>query len=143
MLPEAVGSYDYAYRYSTTGGRDWVYADLDGIQNGYSPANAGSLTVNPSGDSTAPATPSGLRVVTASQAGIELAWNAVTGDSSLYGYEVRRAESAGGPYETIARVTATPPARTAVASVTGSQGRRSGRRAQRGSSPTAAAASIP
>ena len=28
-------TFDYAYRYSTTGGRDWVYADLDGIGNGY------------------------------------------------------------------------------------------------------------
>jgi glycosidase len=107
FLPEEVGSYDYAYRYSTTGGEEWVYADLDGIQNGYSPANAGSLTVNPSGDSTAPATPGGLRVLSASPAGIELAWDAVTGDSSLYGYEVRRAGSAGGPYATIARVTGT------------------------------------
>ena len=107
LLPEAVGTYDYAYRYSTTGGRDWVYADLDGIQNGYSPANAGSLTVSPSGDATAPATPAGLRVVTASPAGIELAWDAVTGDPSLYGYEVRRADSAAGPYATIARVTGT------------------------------------
>ena len=33
LLPEAVGTYDYAYRYSTTEGRDWVYADLDGIGN--------------------------------------------------------------------------------------------------------------
>ena len=24
-----------------TNGRDWIYADLDGIQNGYSPAQAG------------------------------------------------------------------------------------------------------
>jgi hypothetical protein len=107
LLPEAVGTYDYAYRYSTTGGRDWVYADLDGIGNGYSPANAGTLTVSPSGDATAPATPAGLRVVTASPAGIELAWDAVTGDPSLYGYEVRRADSAAGPYATIARVTGT------------------------------------
>ena len=30
LLPEAVGSYDYVYRYSTTDGRDWLYADLNG-----------------------------------------------------------------------------------------------------------------
>lgn len=107
FLPEAVGTYDYAYRYSTTEGRDWVYADLDGIGNGYSPAGAGSLVVNPSGDSTPPATPAGLRVVTASPAGVELAWDAVAGDPTLYGYEVRRSGSASGPYETIARVTGT------------------------------------
>ena len=107
LLPESVGTFDYAYRYSTTGGRDWVYADLDGIQNGYSPAQAGSLAVNPSGDTTAPATPTGLRVVTASPSGVELAWDAVAGDPTLYGYEVRRSDAAAGPYATIARVTAT------------------------------------
>ena len=41
MLPESVGTFDYAWRYSTTGGRDWVYADLDGSPNGYQPAQAG------------------------------------------------------------------------------------------------------
>jgi hypothetical protein len=105
LLPEAVGTYDYAYRYTTTNGRDWTYADLDGIQNGYSPAQAGSLTVQPSGDTSAPATPSGLHVVSASPAGIELAWNAVGGDPTLYGYEVLRGDASGGPYTRIARVT--------------------------------------
>ena len=46
LLPEATGTFDYAYRYTTTNGRDWVYADLDGIGNGYSPAQAGE----PDGD---------------------------------------------------------------------------------------------
>jgi glycosidase len=114
LLPEAVGAYDYAYRYSTTGGRDWVYADLDGIGNGYSPANAGSLTVSASADTTAPAVPTGLHVVTASPAGVELAWNPVGADSSLYGYEVRRSDSASGQYTTIARVTGTSYTDTAV-----------------------------
>ena len=51
--PDAVGNFDYAYRYSTTNGRDWVYADLDGSPNGYDPVQAGKLTVNASDDSTA------------------------------------------------------------------------------------------
>ena len=38
LLPETAGTFDYAYRYSTTNGRDWTYADLDGIGNGYSAA---------------------------------------------------------------------------------------------------------
>jgi len=105
MLPESVGTFDYAFRYSTTNGRDWVYADLDGIGNGYSAAQAGNLTVNSSGDTTAPAAPSGLNVVSASPDGVELAWDAVQGDASLYGYEVRRSDSSGGPYTTIALVT--------------------------------------
>jgi hypothetical protein len=107
LLPEVVGTFDYAYRYSTTNGRDWVYADLDGIGNGYSPGQAGSLTVVSSGDTTAPATPAGLHVISASPDGIELAWDAVTGDPTLYGYEVRRSGTSGGPYTTIATVTGT------------------------------------
>ena len=114
LLPESVGSFDYAYRYSTTDGRDWVYADLNGIQDGYSPDQAGKLTVNSSGDTTAPVTPANLRVVIASPAGVELAWDAITGDASLYGYEVRRADMPGGPYTTLALVTAAGYTDTAV-----------------------------
>ncbi|HEX9990845.1 MAG TPA: alpha-amylase family glycosyl hydrolase [Chloroflexia bacterium] len=114
LLPEQVGTFDYAYRYSTTNGRDWVYADLDGSPNGYSPAQAGSLTVNSSGDTTPPATPTGFHVVSGSPAGIELGWNAVTGDPTLYGYEILRSNSAGGPFTLLARVTATGYTDTAV-----------------------------
>jgi glycosidase len=106
MLPEAEGTYDYAYRYSTTGGRDWVYADLDGIQNGYSPAQAGSLVVT-IGDTTPPVAPGGLHVVSSSPGAIELAWDAVTGDPTLYGYEVLRGDGAGGPYSALGIVTGT------------------------------------
>jgi glycosidase len=104
MLPTAAGTYDYAYRYSTTGGRDWVYADLDGIGNGYSPAQAGHLVVT-TGDTTPPVAPTGLHVVAFGPTAIELAWDAVTGDPSLYGYEVLRSATAGGPYTTLALVT--------------------------------------
>ena len=107
LLPESIGSFDYAYRYTTTNGRSWVYADLDGIGNGYNPAQAGKLTVNSSGDTTPPTVPTGLNVVSASPAGIELAWDTISGDPSLYGYEVLRADASGGPYTMIARVTGT------------------------------------
>ena len=107
MLPETIGSFDYAFRYTTTNGRDWVYADLDGIGNGYDPAQAGKLTVNVSGDNTLPAAPTGLNVISASPAGIELAWDVVLGDPTLYGYEVLRSDTNGGPYTMIARVTGT------------------------------------
>jgi len=106
MLPESVGTFDYAFRYSTTNGRDWVYADLDGIGNGYDPAQAGKLTVNSSGDTTAPVVPTGLNIVSATPAGVELVWDAISGDPSLYGYEVLRSGTLGGPYTMIARVTA-------------------------------------
>jgi fibronectin type 3 domain-containing protein len=114
LLPDAVGTFDYAYRYTTTDGRDWTYADLDGIANGYSPAQAGSLTVTPSSDTTPPAAPGGLQVVTAGPTAIDLAWTAVGGDPTLYGYEVLRSSSPGGPYSKLDLVTATSYADTTV-----------------------------
>lgn len=114
MLPESTGSFDYVWRYSTTGGRDWLYADLNGPVSGV-PSNPGALTVNGSGDTTAPSVPTGLHVVAASPVGIELAWDALGGDATLYGYELERSASAGGPYERIARLTGTDYTDTAVA----------------------------
>jgi glycosidase/fibronectin type 3 domain-containing protein len=108
MLPEATGNYDYVYRYTTTNGLDWLYADLNGpIPSGATPPNPGRLTVNSSGDTTAPAVPAGLSVASASPDGIELTWDAVAGDPSLYGYEVLRSDTAGGPYSIIAQLTGT------------------------------------
>lgn len=106
LLPEAVGVYDYVYRYTTTAGRDWLYADLNGpITGGVLPPNPGALTVNASADTTPPTIPTGLNVVSASPAGIELAWDAIAGDPTLYGYEVLRSDTTGGPYTTIALVS--------------------------------------
>jgi glycosidase len=106
MLPEAVGTYHYVYRYTVTAGRDWLYADLDGpIAAGALPSNPGVLTVNSSGDSTPPAVPVGLQVESASPAGVELSWDPVVGDASLHGYEVGRSSSSGGPYTVLALVT--------------------------------------
>jgi glycosidase len=114
MLPENVGSFDYVWRYSTTGGREWMYADLNGPVTG-SPANPGSLTVTSSGDTTAPLTPTGLSVVSASPVGIELSWDAVSGDPTLYGYELERSDSGSGPWERLVRLTDTSYTDTAVA----------------------------
>lgn len=106
LQPETVGAFDYVYRYSTSNGRNWLYADLNGpVAAGATPANPGKLTINSSGDTTAPEIPANLRVIAASPAGIQLAWDAGAGDPSLYGYEVLRSATAGGPYSQIARVT--------------------------------------
>jgi len=114
LLPESTGSFDYLWRYSTTGGRDWLYADLNGPVSGL-PANPGKLTVNGSGDITPPATPTGLAVVAASPAGIELAWDAVAGDPSMWGYELFRSASGdAGSWASLVRVTAQGYTDTAV-----------------------------
>lgn len=108
FLPEAAGTFDYVYRYSLTGGRDWLYADLNGpIAEGAAPSNPGKLTVIPSSDTTAPDAPANLHVVTASPAGIELGWDAVLTEPNLFGYEVLRSDTSSGPYTQIASVTTT------------------------------------
>jgi hypothetical protein len=106
LLPEETGTFDYLYRYTTSAGAEWLYADLDGpIAAGALPAKPGRLTVNASDDTAPPATPTGLAVGSASPAGIELTWDAVAGDASLYGYELERADAEGGPYELLVRTT--------------------------------------
>ncbi len=108
MLPETTGTFDYVYRYTTTNGREWLYADLNGpIPAGNLPPNPGELTVNPSDDTTPPGTPTGLNTVSASPTGIDLEWDAVVGDPTLYGYEVLRSDTNGGPYSVLALVTGT------------------------------------
>jgi glycosidase len=105
LLPEAAGVYDYAYRYSTTAGREWLYADLDGTGNGYDPAQAGSLTVIPSDDTVPPGAPANLRLVEAAPTFVHIAWDAVA-DADLYRYEVYRGDSSGGPYTRLEDVLA-------------------------------------
>ena len=105
LLPSMIGSFDYAYRYTTTNGRDWIYADLDGIGNGYSPAQAGKMTVSPSSDTIAPQTPTFVHIVSSTVSNISLAWDAVTGDPTFYGYEVLRSATSGGPYAIVATTT--------------------------------------
>ena len=107
LLPDQVGSYSYLYRYSVTDGRDWTYADLDGTGNGLSPSQFGSLSVVASSDDTAPAVPTGLAAA-GSPSAIEVSWTAVTGDASLYGYEVGRRDSgSSGAYEVVGATTGT------------------------------------
>lgn len=105
LLPDALGTFDYAYRYSVTGGRDWIYADLDGIGNGYDAAQAGALTVISSGDEAGPTVPTNLAVVGASPDGVQLSWDSIEGDASLHGYEIGRSQVAGGPYGVLATVS--------------------------------------
>ncbi len=106
MLPDTIGAFDYVYRYTTTNGRLWIYADQSGpIPEGSLPSNPGKLTVVVSSDTTTPLAPTGLIITSASPSGISLFWDAVQGDLSLYGYEVSRSNSSGGAYTVLARLT--------------------------------------
>ncbi|WP_322816884.1 hypothetical protein [Chloroflexus sp.] len=48
---ETVGTFDHVFRYSTTNGRDWLYADGSGPFSSL-PPQPGVLTVLSSGDTT-------------------------------------------------------------------------------------------
>ncbi len=105
LVPEAVGTYDYAYRFTSTAGLMWVYADLDGTSNGYDPAQAGELTVVASSDILPPASPANLIISGTSADSISLGWDA-TPDLDVYRYEVFRGDTTGGPYSKHADVLA-------------------------------------
>ena len=89
LLPEVVGEYHYVYRYSTTNGRDWFYADRSGPISASSVVTPGLLHVIPSSDTTPPATPLNLRVTHWGTDHITLAWDPVA-DSDLYAYDLYR-----------------------------------------------------
>ncbi len=95
IRPDHAGSYDYGYRFSTDGGDSWV--------NGQ---DVGRMTLSANPDQQAPAAPAGFHVAAAGPTEIDLAWDA-NGESDLFGYEVLRAASAGGPFAIVATV-ATP-----------------------------------
>jgi fibronectin type 3 domain-containing protein len=113
LLPETTGTFDYLYRYSTTNGSNWLYADLNGpVPAGGLPANPGKLTVVASGDSTPPAAPTGLTVESASPAAVSLSWDPHPDtDGDLAGFEVYRD---GGLLATVADSSATSFTDTAV-----------------------------
>lgn len=108
LTPEALGIYDYVYRYSTTNGRDWLYADQNGpiADPDAAAPNPGVLTVTPSADTTAPTAPLNLEVSDFGSDFIELSWEAVTGDPSLYAYDLYRSTVDGDYGAPLARISA-------------------------------------
>ncbi len=86
LLPEATGDFNYVYRYSTTNGRDWVYAGIDGIA---ATPNFGVMHVLPSDDTTAPGAPLNLEVIHWGVDHITTQWDAVSA-ADLAGYDVYR-----------------------------------------------------
>jgi len=95
LTPESAGEYHYLYRYSTTQGRDWVYADNSGIITPNGVVAPGLLHVLPADDQDAPETPLNLRVTDWDTSFIALAWDPVAGDPTLYAYDLYRSEVSG------------------------------------------------
>ena len=105
LLPETLGAFEYIYRYSTSGGRDWVYADLSGpiADPTQAAPNPGILTVVSSGDLTPPDAPLNLRVTSQSATEVTLAWDA-SPDSDVYAYDLYRSQDSASQGEKIARL---------------------------------------
>lgn len=103
LLPEFIGDFHYVYRFSTTNGRDWVYADLGGIFTG-SPPNPGLIHVLPSEDTLPPDTPENLTLSNWSIDFLELSWEPVQADPTLYAYDLFRSEISNTVGTKIARI---------------------------------------
>ncbi len=89
LTPEAAGEYYYLYRYSTTAGREWVYADRSGLIDATAVVTPGLLHVLPSTDTTPPPAPLNLRVVHWGTDHITVQWDPVSAND-LAGYDVYR-----------------------------------------------------
>ncbi len=104
LAPETAGDYHLVYRYSTTGGRDWLYADLSGLISPTAPISPALLHVLPTSDVTPPATPLDLHLLGQNVSYIALGWSPV-GDADLYAYDLYRAEGSQ-PAEPLIRLPA-------------------------------------
>ncbi len=104
LVPESAGDYHLVYRYSTTGGRDWTYADLSGIISPTAPISPALLHVVSGTDTIPPATPLNLHLVGQHDDRIILAWSPV-GDTDLYAYDLYRTDTTH-PSTAIARIPA-------------------------------------
>ena len=103
LTPESTGDFQVAYRYSTTQGRDWVYADLDGVFSG-APVNPAILHVLPSGDLAPPSTPGYPTLVDWGDRFATVDWAAIPEDPTMYAYDVYRSTNISQTGNVIARV---------------------------------------
>ncbi len=80
MLPESGGDYTFAWRATTTSGRDWTLSD-----------NRGQMTVYASTDSTAPKPPFRLDALSRSGSQLSFAWR-LSRPADIYNFRICRTE---------------------------------------------------
>lgn len=76
VLPDAMGEYLFGFRFSVTGGREWLYAGVEGPEDGPLWNGPGKLTVLPSDDSEAPNRPFRIAELFASASQVTIEWRA-------------------------------------------------------------------
>ena len=103
LLPEFIGDFQVVFRYSSTNGQDWVYADLNGTFEGV-PSNPGILHVLPADDLTAPSTPANLTLVDWGDHFASMVWDPLPEDPTLYAYDIYRSTNINTTGDPVARV---------------------------------------
>jgi pullulanase-type alpha-1,6-glucosidase len=89
VTPDATGTYLYGWRFSTTGGEDWIYADISGIVADLPWSAPGQLMVLAGEDSDPPNRPFRISEVFASPTQIVVEWR-VSRTADLHHYRVCR-----------------------------------------------------
>jgi hypothetical protein len=84
MLPETAGEYVFAWRATTTGGREWTISE-----------NRGRMTVYPAADAEAPKPPFRLDPVARSGSQVSFAWRVARGPD-LFNFRICRADLTAG-----------------------------------------------
>ncbi len=108
LLPEEMGTYLYGWRFSTTGGDDWIYADAGGLLAELPWTEPGRLDVVASADSKAPNRPFRISEVFASPAQIVVEWRA-SRTADLHHYRLCRQDLTAGEEEACTTPFIVPP----------------------------------
>ena len=94
LMPDAVGSYDYTYRFSTTAGRVWTYLSDRGV-----------ITITAPADTIAPNPPTELHLIDFGRSYLTLGWSAPA-DLDVYAYDVYRSDVSGSGFVKLGRTLA-------------------------------------
>lgn len=107
VRPDTAGDWNVVLRVSLDGGSTWAYADRAGVvPEPWTRRSDGAvtLTATPAADQESPPAPTGLELASVTPASLTLEWQPIVADD-LFGYEIFRGTTAGGPYERIGTST--------------------------------------